>query len=332
MKSKLAIKLKSTVKYVLALTITVFLCVYLARHWQELKSLSNITLPKIIFMYSITLLTTFIAGLANKLLLNSLNTRTKFLDMVLLHNAVYLLNYVPMKFGTLFRANYLKKHYNLSFAHFGTFFMYLTLIMTFTAPMTGIIVLLSLCDIKLWPVQILSLVFIFFLVISFIFLFVPVSQIKGRNKIIITINNFLKGRNDVIKDKKTLLFCAILMNINFVLGSIRPGIIYNSLGQNVHPAGFLILGAVGYFLMFITLTPGSIGIRELVLGAASVVIGVPMQVGIPAAMIDRAIAVTYSFVAGGLCAIYLWNKNPQDFKNLNKDNLGLSPSSQSGVN
>lgn len=72
-------------------------------------------------MFAVTLLSTLTAGLANQLLLNSLQANKKIWDMVLLQNATYLLNYAPKKLGTLFRANYFKKHYRLSYTHFGVF-------------------------------------------------------------------------------------------------------------------------------------------------------------------------------------------------------------------
>jgi len=303
-------------KYLISLFISIFLIWYFIKHWDELKSLLDISLSKLIFLYVISAIGTLIGSLNTKILIKSLGIKTKFWDMVILQNAISLLNYVPMKFGTLFRANYLKKHYGLSFARFGTFFMYLTFLITLTAPAVGTVVLLTVYSIKKLEVQILLLGFVASLIISSIFLFVPVPLPKGQNKLSTILRNFLQGRNDIIKNKKTLLCCAVLMNINFILTAVRLAIIYYSLGQQVHPAGFLILGAVGYFLMFISITPGSIGIRELVLGAASVVIGVPLKVGIPAVMIDRAIAITYSFVIGGACTIFLWRKNPKDFKEI----------------
>ena len=194
--------------------------------------------------------------------------------------------------------------------------MYLSLIMTFSAPVVGLTVLISVYGLESYGSQVLFAVFIISFILSSILVFVPVSVPKGNTRIMNILHNFFEGRKQIIKAKKTLFACALLMNINFVLSSIRLGIIYNSLGQNVHPAGFLILGASGYFVMFISLTPGAIGIRELVLGAAAVVLGVPLKIGIPAALIDRAIALSYSFVVGGGCAMYLWNRSPQDFKNL----------------
>ena len=306
--------MKAFLKYSITLIISIFLVWYLVKHWNELKSLLDISLTKLIFLYVISAVGTLIGGISSMVLIKSLGTKTRFWDMVILQNAIFLLNYAPMKLGTIFRANYLKKHYGLSFARFGTFFMYLTFIMTFTAPATGTVALLAVYSVKKWEIQVLLFSFIASLIISFIFLFIPVPLPKGQNKLSTILRNFLHGRNDVIKNKKTLLYCAALMNINFILTAVRLAIIYYSLGQNVNPAGFLILGAVGYCLMFASITPGAIGIRELVLGAASVAIGVPLKVGIPAAIIDRAISITYSFIIGGICTIYLWRKCPEDFK------------------
>lgn len=294
--------------------ISAFLIGYLVRNWGELKSLLSMSFSQLICLYLISTVGALVSGLNTIILLKSVGTQTKFWDMVILQNVVYLFNYVPMKLGTLFRANYLKKHYGLSYTHFSVFFVYLALIMTLTAPIVGIIVLLFLYPLNSWDVQVLLAVFTFSFIVSFILLFVPVPLPKGENKFSQMLKSFLAGRAEVIKNKKALLYNVLLMNVNFILSSARLGVIYYSLGQQVHPAGFLVLGAVGYFLMFVSITPGSIGIRELVLAATSLVIGIPFKVSVPAVMIDRAIAITYSFVIGGLCAIYLWHKSPQDFR------------------
>jgi len=76
----------------------------------------------------------------------------------------------------------------------------------------------------------------------------------------------------------------------------------------------LLLGTLGYLALFISLTPGALGIRELMLGFGAVVIAVPLEVGVLAAMIDRAIALGWSFVIGGACTAWLWHKSPTAFR------------------
>ena len=91
-------------------------------------------------------------------------------------------------------------------------------------------------------------------------------------------------------------------------------IIYRSLGFEIDFPGCLVLGAIGYGAVILGLTPGALGVREVLLGSASVVLGTSLQVGILAALVDRAIMLSWTFSVGGICTIWLWHKYPSDFK------------------
>lgn len=87
-------------KKTIAAATVLFLEAIFVWHRREIRSLADITLTKTIFMFAVTLLSTLTAGLTNQLLLNSLQMKTKFWEMVLLQNATCSLNYTPMKLGT----------------------------------------------------------------------------------------------------------------------------------------------------------------------------------------------------------------------------------------
>lgn len=301
-------------KALAGIVILALLSWYLAIHWYELKPILRLSPLNLTLLYTISVAGIYIGALAQKILFRALGVKTHLWDMFVLLNVTYLLSYVPMKFGTFFKASYLKTHYNLSYAHFGVSVMYLTLIMTLITPLVGAALLLTVYDIKTWEAQLLLLVFVISMLASFLLLFAPIPMPKGENRISKILRNFLQGRKSVMKDKKTLFESALLMNTSFILSSARIGIVYNCLGQHLSPAGFLILGTVGYVLIFINITPGSIGIREVALGAVASVLGVPLSIGMSAALIDRAIALSYSFIVGGICTIMLWRKAPDDFK------------------
>ena len=93
------------------------------------------------------------------------------------------------------------------------------------------------------------------------------------------------------------------------------------MGERIHPLGYLILGAMGYVVLFIGLTPGALGIREAVLGFSAVVFGISYKVGLQAALIDRLVTFTYAFLIGGGSALYLWRKSPADFKEVEETTL-----------
>lgn len=301
-------------KNILALIILGFLLWYLAKHWEQLKAMLKLSPEQLFVIYCLWFLLSLISARVVQCLLNALKTRTGFWDMVRLQIATVLLNYAPMKFGTLFRANYLKRHYGLSYAHFAAFFLYITFLMAATATIIALAVLVTIYGLGEYENKVLAVVFAITIIVSLLFLFLPLPIPAGEGRLSTTLRNFLTGRRRVSKERKTIVTATALLLVVFFLAAVRLWIIYSSMGKSIHVGGYLILGALDFVVLFIALTPGSLGIRELVLGFGAVVLGVPLEVGILAAMIDRAIIISYVFVAGGICTVWLWRKSPTDFK------------------
>jgi len=301
-------------KNILGLVILVFLLWYLVGHWQQLKVLLRLRAELLLVMYLLCFLSTLVSARVVQCLVSALKTKTEFWDMVWLNNAAMLLNYVPMKFGTLFRANYLKHHYGLAYSHFASFFLYITFLMAATSTALGLAILVSVYGLASYESKILAGVFAGAIIGSLIFLLVPLPEPKGKGRLSTALRAFLAGRKQMAKGKKTILAAVAFLAVNFLITACRLAIIYHSMGKDIHPAGYFILGALGFVVLFISLTPGSLGIRELVLGAGAVALGVPLEVGLLAAMVDRAISISYIFVVGGGCALSLWRKSPADFK------------------
>jgi len=301
-------------KNILGVVILGVLLWYLVRHWEQLEALFNLTFLQLSTIYVLYFLVMLNITLAVQYLLKGLGVRTRFWDMLWLHNAALLLNYVPMKFGTLFRANYLKRHYGLRYTHFATFFLYITFLMTATAAIIGLSVLVLFYGLGEYESKILAVVFLASIGGSLLFIFVPLPVPRGEGWFSTILRNFLTGRSQISKEKKALVISLLYLVANFFLTAVRIGIIYHCISQKIHPGGYVILGALGFVALFIALTPGSLGVKELVLSFGAVALGVPFEVGLLAAMIDRAITFSYAFVLGGSCTVWLWHKSPADFK------------------
>ena len=300
-------------KNILVLAIVGFLFWYLINHLDQLKELLKLSPAKLAIMYFLTALIAFISAKAVQVFLAQLTIKAPLWEMFSLQNAALLLNYAPMKFGTIFRANYLKRHFDLSYTHFAILFLYMTFLMTFAASIIGVIVILTAFGLTSYENKIIALVFLIIAVGSFAFLFFPLPVPKWQGKIFNLLRNFIAGKSQITSNKKRIIITGLLLTLNFILTATRLGIIYNALSQQCNPAGFLVLGALGYSVLFIGLTPGGLGIRELVLTAGAVVIGLPLEVGLLAAVIDRMITFSYVFIVGGICTIKLWRKSPDDF-------------------
>jgi uncharacterized membrane protein YbhN (UPF0104 family) len=248
------------------------------------------------------------------LLIKSFKINTNVVKMFFLHNAVMLLNYAPMKLGTLFRANYLKNHYSLSYTNFAAFSFYITFLMTGVSCVTASLCLILYYPINTLPAIVMCVILVITSLISFLLLFFPVPEFAGKLKNVKLLGNLLLARSAMSSDFKILLYTMISLAASFGLIAIRLYIIYHSLGIKVDFAGCLILGAMTFVTLFVSFTPGSLGIQEAVLSFGAVVLNVPFEQGVLVAMIDRAIIMSYLFTAGLVCTLSLWITDRKDFK------------------
>jgi len=307
--------MKKLLKNILAVVILYFLARYLSQHWQELKVLLKFGPVELLLLCVATALGTMNNSRINQLLLRALGTKAFFWDLVLLQNTTRLLNYVPMKAGTIFRGNYLKRRYGLSYTHYTAFFAYFTFLMTLAAAVVGFCGIIIVYGYSRVESKILIAFFLVLIIGSLFILFVPLPVPAATGRFSQLLRNFLMGRKNISRNAPVVGICLIHLLGTFVLSATRLGIIYHSMDMDIHPVGYLILGALGYASLILGLTPGALGIREVVLGAGAVAVGVPLQVGLLAAMFDRAIIISWTLVIGGLCTIWLWRRCPTDFKN-----------------
>ena len=305
-------------KFFLGVVIIFILSWYLYSHWADLNYLLKLCFYDIIAIYSITILGTLITSYIVHSLLKTFQIKTRFWDIVLLQNATNLLNYVPMRYGTVFRANYLKRNYGLKYTQFGAFFIYSMLIMTAASAGAGIFAMVFVCDLRCHETQVLIVIFFLALLASLIFAFVPLPIPPRTRKIGVIISNFLTARRQVSTHKRVLLKCSILFIVLLVLSSARLGIIYHSMGQDIHWAGYVVLGALGQIIFFLSITPGSLGIREIAISSGGLALNIPLKVGVLASLMDRAVILSWIFSVGSICAVYLWHKSPMDFRTPNK--------------
>jgi uncharacterized membrane protein YbhN (UPF0104 family) len=306
-------------KNLLGIIIIGLLLWYLAQHWDSLEGLVNLKLSTIIYLFVAMTVGVVVGSYTIQHLMVPFGIRPGFGEMFHLHNATILLNYMPMKFGTLFRANYLKRHYGLIYAHFTVLFIHLLILMTTAAAVVGLIVLLTVYGVNRYETFLLAIIFLAVLIFSVALVFIPLPAVKGTNKLTVTLHNLAQGRKMLTENKFDLCINMLLATGCFLSSSVQLAIIYHSMGQNVHPAGYLVLGAVAYVTMFLGITPGSLGLRELALALGAVALGIDFSVGSLAAVIDRAVFLVWSFTIGIASTLYLWYKFPQDFKKTEPD-------------
>lgn len=303
--------MRKWIKHLIGIITVAALVYYLARHHEQLAALRRLDWTHLAWIYAVALVTEVNRALVFRHLLRRLDTRAGFWDMVLLQQVTVLLNYLPFKAGSLFRANYLKRRYGLAYASYASLIAVLTLLTTIVATAVGVIVVVVVYGLDSPSEQILAGAFATLLVLALVGFLAPLPRPGGPALWQRALRNFLHGRELLSQNRRAAGPALALLLLNFVLSAVRVGIIYHALGLHVHWAGYLVLGVLGFAALYFNLTPGGLGVREIILGAGAVVLGVTLDEGLLAAMADRAVILGWTIVVGGLSLAWVWKNYPE---------------------
>lgn len=196
-----------------------------------------------------------------QIMLRVLGVRTLFWQMTCLEHAAQLLNYAPMKFGTLFRAHYLKRHFELEYASYAASFAYITFLMVGSACTLGLVSLGLGIGFEAYKSKILGLILGVLTASSIAMLVIPIKEPGGDGRFSRWLRAFLSGRIRIGRSRNDLVLSTILLILNFIVGALRIGIICKSMNVDISLAGYLVLGSLGYVALLAGITPGSLGIR-----------------------------------------------------------------------
>jgi uncharacterized membrane protein YbhN (UPF0104 family) len=295
---------------VLAAALLLLVMAYVYRHRETLHNLPPLDATSWLAILAATAAGTLVSVLAVQRMLAAMATPTSIGEMFLLHNAAHLLNLLPLKAGTLLRANYLRSHHDLSYPRFGVFALYLTLLTAFVTSLLGLGCLLVVYGLE----QPVNRVFAGILAaasvatLAVLLLPLPVPHWEGRWGNVL--RQLLDARRELMHRPAALLPPVACLLTTYLLGVVRLGLIYAGLGLDAHPGGLLLLGALGQISTLANLTPGGLGVRELLLGGGAAVLGVPVEAGLLAALIERAVGLAWAVVVGLPSAVWVWRRRP----------------------
>ena len=292
------------VKAALAVVLLGLILLYLANHAPELEKLPRLAATTWAGIIGITVLGTLLSTLGVQSLLAAVGVGTGFLEMYWLHSAAYLLNLLPGRLGTVLRAHYLKKHHALSYTRFGLFALYLSLLTSLMTALVGLVCLVAVYGLDATAHRVSALLLGGSVLLTTALLFLPLPVPAWRGRLAGLVTRLLAARGELLGRWRTLRAPALWVFVVYLLGVWRLGLIYQGLGLEARPEGLLLLGALGQLTLLVNVTPGGLGVRELLLGMGGTVLGVPMEAGLLAALIERAVGLGWALLVGFPCAVW----------------------------
>jgi len=298
-------------KSIISISILLLTCCgivyYLSLHQELLNSLWKISLTQVVVLIILRTLYTSTYGLFLKISIATLHIRLKPREWFGLPFITTMGNQLtPFAGGVIMRAVYLKQRHSLSYAQFATLLFANHLITFWVAGCIGI--LTCVFSPHLGPARwILAIFFSIVVVVIAIIVSLPPYSLSGQNMLIKTINNFFEGWS-ILKDDKTLLILVTLIAfIGVMLNGLSFGVAFYAIDLNVLPQTVLLVSLLPFFLILIYITPGNLGVQEIIISITSGFLGTGLGKGLLVALLIRATTLIPVFSLGMIYSILLAN-------------------------
>jgi uncharacterized protein (TIRG00374 family) len=298
---------------VLTLVILLLFVLYIYRNPEIVNSLREISPINTVIIAFIFLLVFLLEGLFIKVALNvfdkKISTKESFYLATLSRIGNYLL---PMRAGAVFRATYLKKKYDFPYSRFlSTLYgYYIILFLLYSVLGVGVLLYKYFINNQRFFILLLFFVLLFLGMLFLMFVRIPFEKIfKDKEsflgKVIGFLDRFMKSWDRIVKNKKLLFQLFFITLIYIILNTVIVYFEFISLDIFIDIENLFLYSALSGVSLLVSLTPGSLGIREAVFLISSQSIDLDQEQILQLAIVDRGILFILLFIMMIFTVVFL---------------------------
>lgn len=278
--------------------------------WQRrahFESVSSVSVGHIAALAGVIIVTWTISAAQNGLLYRASGVRMGFVENWLLTLGSGFASYLPLLAGTVVRVHYMKSVHGLRYARSGSISWLRTLLVTLSTGLLGLIgtLTLALTGKPLSPALLILFGSMFvFPLVAFCW---PAPRGAPEGPLLGMIyHDFMAGLSILRRQHRTSASVLLLILLQQLCLGVRFFIAAQATGQAASLPLLCILAPLAVFASFISITPGALGLREGVMGAATYAAGAQFQSGLYVGTLDRAVLLGMVGTFGGMSLTYLW--------------------------
>jgi len=290
---------------VISLLIVSAFVYYLYMNADKYRELLHFSLPEIVILFLASLTFPLINGMQNLYMYHSLEAKISPQDSFMLAAASTLANQLPISGGVVSKSIYLKHKYNISYfmslsSITALFFCFLSV-----NGVVGIITLLYQLFFKGTSLPIALFGGFFLMASSFLVFWFPTEWLKRFERLYQLTHQAVEGWMLISSDRVALLKIVVLQIGLIFLLAVRYWLAFHMLSQNVTFGNVLLFSSASILTQLVSIAPGGLGVRELIVGAVASVLGFDVGTSIVAIGLDRLISTLGIFLTGGTSTVIL---------------------------
>lgn len=296
-------KNKTSIKLIATILVLVLSVYFFSKHYQIFLNL-KINLIDFFWLSFFTLSGFILNGYIYKILIEKFGVKLNFNEWFGLTIINRLGNYLFLKGGPVLRGLYLKKIHNFSFRKFVFILFIASLVNMSCASIFSMLAVL----IGFFQNSGNIILFAIYFLLSLIFILALNTRSFWFSKLLL-ISNQQNFKQTTSLDNKSILIIATNFMLFLVLYSAKIFYIFNYIfNSSIKLTSAMVIAASGILSSFISLTPGSLGIKEMVMSQISVFVGGEFVLTTAVATIDRAVLIIYVFTLGAIYSFWFSKK------------------------
>lgn len=302
-------RLRTWARHAFSALIILGLIVYLWNNVGDIRAGIRISVGQIALLTTLILATWVLNSLPMLVIARLMHKRIGFWENLSVMLAGGLVNYLPMRLGTVMRMQFFNKVHGVDYATFIGVMGVRTLLLV---ALTGMLGCVGLAGLAVGGSEIpttLSMLFVTLAIIPTISILITFQTLGDQDAYWLQILRKLGHGHSVLRGNPgSYAVLALITIAQFSVLSMRLFIAFQAFGLHLSWWVLLLLGPTVTLVTFLSITPGSLGVREWIIGGLSGIAGLEFQYGIFAGTLDRAVVMALTFIVGPGCLYYTLRK------------------------
>lgn len=266
----------------------------------QLASTLDLNVLDVVAVYLLCLAAAPLRAIEFSSVTRALGVPLSFAESFALTQAATLLNYLPMQAGTVLRARVLKQKRALSYTRYVAVMSALAVVGVGSGAVDGLVALPFARALPEPIRQATGVGFGIVIGLVIVFLFLPFERMPlGDGRLARRVRELVDGWQAIKGHPRVLLTICLTTAATPLLLGLRLWICFGALELPVGLAEAVLLGAAILVSVPFNVTPGGLGVRELVGSAVGAAVGLGFAQVLAGITIDRVISLVFSTTVGG---------------------------------
>ncbi len=302
--------LKTWISAALFFALAGLLTWYVATHWAEITGLLTLNAETVLYLIGLGVVSAAINGLYHLFILRTYGLKLTFVDwmgVTIVSNAIAFV--MPLRGELALAAGYYKRVNGLAYTKsvsvaagnmvFGVSFSLLQII--------AAMLCVGLIDGK-WPPLIWGVAAVGALGIAAV-IFVSLaseSRLRRRVEKWALVRDVIAGFNALLRSKRLIWQLLLCMTASNVVRLLMVLLCFQAAGSPINLYEALLYSSLVWLASVIAVVPGNLGLKESIMGVATVQMGVNFTVGVTASLLERVVTMVVYIGLGVLFAVPVW--------------------------